>query len=399
MADGEVFRAAQGFLAQKGLPGWLIYDYRGSNPIFRQVVSPSGHVTRPCFLFIPAAGRPHLLSHHVDAGKFANTGVATVVYQSRETMVESLSRLLSGAPTVAMEYSPQNALPRVSKVDAGTVELVRGLGVEVVSSADLMQYATQRWAPEQLAGHRRAAAELGRIVNDAFLYTGAHLHEATTEFQVAEFIRARFRKAGLESPDGPIVALNYHASDPHYEPAPEGSSVIRQGDWLLIDLWAREANPPSSSGGQPSVYADITWVAYVGETAPAQHQEIFDIVIGARDTALRYLEESFRQGREVQGWQADGVARRYISDRGYGSFFTHRLGHSIGQEVHGDAVNLDGFETQDTRRIIPGIGFSIEPGIYLPEFGVRSEIDAYMSETGPYATSPVQREVVLIRGR
>jgi Xaa-Pro aminopeptidase len=416
MADGEVFGAAQGFLAQEGLPGWLIYDYRGSNPIFRQVVSPSGHVTRPCFLFIPAAGRPHLLLHHVDAGKFASTGVATVVYQSRKTMVESLARLLSGAPTVAMEYSPQNVLPRVSKVDAGTVELVRGLGIEVVSSADLMQYATQRWTPEQLAGHRRAAAELGRIVHDAFLYTGDHLDEAPTEFQVAEFIRARFREAGLESADGPIVAVNSHASDPHYEPAPEGSSVIRRGDWLLIDLWAREANPPPSpldvsdpgssplakgglEGGQRSVYADITWVAYVGEAAPARHQEIFDVVIGARDAALRYLEESFRQGAVVQGWQADGVARRYISDRGYGSFFTHRLGHSIGQEVHGDAVNLDGFETQDTRRIIPGIGFSIEPGIYLPEFGVRSEIDAYMSETGPYATSPVQREVVLIRGR
>lgn len=405
MADGEVFGAAQGFLAQEGLPGWLIYDYRDSNPIFKQVVGPSGHVTRPCFLFVPAAGQPHLLVHHVDAGKFADTGVSTVVYQSRETMVESLSRLLSGAPTVAMEYSSQNVLPRVSKVDAGTVELVRGLGVEVVSSADLMQYATQRWTPEQLDGHRRAAAELGRIVNDAFQYTGANLSESPTEFQVAEFIRARFREAGLESADGPIVAVNSHASDPHYEPAPQGSSAIRQGDWLLIDLWAKEANPPVSplgkggvEGGQRSVYADITWVAYVGEAAPARHQEIFDIVIGARDAALRYLEESFRQGRVVQGWQADGVARRYISDRGFGDFFTHRLGHSIGQEVHGDAVNLDGFETQDTRRIIPGIGFSIEPGIYLPEFGVRSEIDAYMSETGPYATSPVQREVVLIRG-
>ena len=320
-------------------------------------------------------------------------------------MVESLSRLLSGTPAVAMEYSPQNLLPRVSKVDAGTVELVRSLGVEVVSSADLMQYATQRWTPGQLAGHRRTAAELGRIVNEAFRYTGDHLGEAPTEFQVAEFIRARFRAAGLDSADGPIVAANSHASDPHYEPTPKGSSVVRQGDWLLIDLWAKEAEPSSShlgkgglDGGQRSVYADITWVAYVGEAVPARHQEIFDIVTGARDAALRYLEESFQQETVVQGWQADGVARRYISGRGYGDFFTHRLGHSIGQEVHGDAVNLDGFETQDTRRIIPGIGFSIEPGIYLPEFGVRSEIDAYMSETGPYATSPVQREVVLIRG-
>ena len=195
------------------------------------------------------------------------------------------------------------------------------------------------------------------------------------------------------------MAVNAHSSDPHYEPMEQGSSVIQAGDWLLIDLWARSVNSHSAplDNGQESVFADITWVAYVGDAVPPIHQEIFDIVIGARDAALAYLEDSFRQGLEVQGWQADAVARDYISAKGYGEYFTHRLGHSIGNEVHGDAVNLDGWETWDTRRIIPGIGFSIEPGIYLPEFGVRSEIDAYMSENGPYATSPVQREVVLIR--
>ena len=404
--------SAQDFLRREEIPGWLIYDYRQSNPIFRQVITPSGHVTRPCFLYVPSSSSAALLAHHVDAGKFSKPGVELRVYRHREEMVGQLTAMLSGVSAVAMEYSPQGVLPRVSRVDAGTIELVRSLGVEVLSSADLMQFVTQRWTPEQLADHKRSADTLGRIVNEAFQYVGAHLKQQVTEFQVAEFIRSRFKEEGLSSPDGPIVATNAHASDPHYEPEAEGSSVIRQGDWVLIDLWANAVTPLSKGGigqsspleqggiegGIESVYADITWVAYVGDSVPERQQEIFNIVTGARDAALKFLEDSFRQGASVQGWQADAVARSYIDERGYGQFFTHRLGHSIGYEVHGDAVNLDGFETQDTRRIIPGIGFSIEPGIYLPEFGVRSEIDAFMSETGPYATSPVQREVVLIRG-
>ena len=392
----QIIGEAQQFLTWEGIPGWLIYDYRHSNPIFRQVVTPSGHVTRPCFLFIPDSGPARLLTHHVDAGKFASeadgageTGLELLVYSSRQTLLDYLGQVLSGRSQVAMEYSAHNVLPRVSRVDAGTVELVRSLGPEVVSSADLMQYATQRWTPEQLAGHQRAAAKLGQIVNQAFQRIGERLADNVSEYEIAEFIRRRFQEEGLEAADGPIVSVNAHCSDPHYEPEAAGSSPIRPGDWVLIDLWAREATAES-------VYADITWTAYVGQQVPERQQQIFDIVIGARDAALQFLEDSFRQGEPVQGWQADGVARRYIEERGYGEYFTHRLGHSISYEVHGEAVNLDGFETHDTRRIIPGVGFSIEPGIYLPEFGVRSEIDAYMSETGPYATSPVQREVVLI---
>ena len=328
--------------------------------------------------------------HHVDAGRFIDSGVESVVYRHRDSLLEALKEVLNGVSSVAMEYSPQNALPRVSRVDAGTVELVRGLGVEVVSSADLMQHATQRWTPQQLEGHKSAAAKLGSIVNQAFDYIGTQLLEGASEYDVAEFIRRRFREEGLETADGPIVSINAHCSDPHYEPEPQGSSVIKAGDWVLIDLWAKE----NKAG---SVYADITWVAYVGDRAPQRHQEIFDIVAGARDASLGFLLESHRKGDTVQGWQADAVARDHITQRGYGEYFTHRLGHSIGYEVHSEAVNLDGFETHDTRPIIPGICFSIEPGIYLPEFGVRSEIDVFMSESGPYATSPVQREVVLIK--
>ena len=389
MANAQMIQDAQEFLANESVPGWLIYDYLGCNPVLAQVAPASGHVTRPVFLYVPADGSPTLLTHHVDAGKFLDSGVESVVYSSRATLESALQETLSGASAVAMEYSPRNSLPRVSRVDAGTVELVRSMGTDVVSSADLMQYATQRWSPEQLAGHRWAADVLGRIVNEAFGRIGQRLYDGVTEFEIAEFIRGRFREEGLVTADGPIVSTNAHCSDPHYEPAAEGSSVFAAGDWVLIDLWAREDTPGS-------VYADITWTAYVGDDPPERCREVFDIVLGARDAALAFLQDSHAAGDPIQGWQADDVARRYITDHGYGDYFTHRLGHSIYHTVHGEGVNLDNFETHDTRRIIPGVGFSIEPGIYLPEFGVRSEIDAYMSEDGPYASSPVQREIVLI---
>ncbi len=384
-----IYQSAQEFLVSEEIPGWLVYDYRGANPIFWQVVSSSGHVTRPCYFYLPASGGPTLLIHHVDAGKFADSGVELVVYSSRDTMLSALRSVLRDAGRVAMEYSPENVLPRVSRVDAGTIELVRSLGVEVVSSADLMQSATHRWSSAQLADHRSTAEKLGLIVNEAFSYAGDRLSQGVNEYEVAEFIRTRFAEESIASPDGPIVAVNANASDPHYEPSAQAHSPIRPGDWLLIDLWAKGTAPGS-------VYADITWCAYAGESVPARHQEIFDIVTGARDAALRFLEDRHREGTPVQGWQADRVAREFIADRGYRDYFTHRLGHSIGFEVHSEAVNLDGFETHDTRHIIPGVCFSVEPGIYLPEFGVRSEIDVFMSETGPYASSPVQREVVLL---
>jgi len=391
MEQQEIYSAAQEYLSQERIPGWLVYDYRQANPIFWLVISASGHVTRPCYFYLPAQGEPTLLVHHVDAGKFADSGVRVSVYSSRDSMLAALGGLLSGVSKVAMEYSPENTLPRVSRVDAGTVELVRSLGPEVVSSADLMQYATHQWTPEQLADHRVTADKLELIVNEAFAYAGEHLSEGINEFQVAECIRARFAEENIASPDGPIVAVNANASDPHYEPSADRHSAIKRGDWLLIDLWAKGTAPGS-------VYADITWVAYVGDSVPKRQQEIFDIVIGARDAALHYLEDAHNQGTSVLGWQADQVARDFIGSRGYGEYFTHRLGHSIGFEVHSETVNLDGFETHDTRSIIPGVCFSIEPGIYLPEFGVRSEIDVFMSADGPYASSPVQHEVVLIKG-
>ena len=207
---------------------------------------------------------------------------------------------------------------------------------------------------------------------------------------MAEFIRSRFREEGMEAPDGPIVAVNEHGADPHFDPTPANSHAITWGDWVLIDLWARME-------GAENMYADITWTGCVGDTVPSEHREVFEVVVGARDAAVAAIAGHFEQGRNPQGWEIDKVARDYIGDAGYGEYFSHRLGHSIGREVHGNAVNLDSWETHDTRRLIPGIVTSVEPGIYLPgKFGVRSEIDVYISEDGPVVTTAIQREPVMI---
>ena len=383
-------RNAQEHLSSEEIDGWLLYDYRGMNPIFADAVGAIANVTRPCWLWVPVSGSPRLLVSYVDQGRFEHLGIETVLWVSRSQMRDRLRELLRGARVVAMEYSLDGALPRVSWVDAGTVEMVRGLGVEVVSSADTVQYATQRWSAADLVSHREAAGRLDTIVQEAFRYIGEQLEARPTEYDVAEFIRSRFREEGMEAPDGPVVAVNEHGADPHFDPTPANSHVIAPGDWVLIDLWARME-------GEENMYADITWTGYVGDTVPSDHREVFDIVVGARDAAVAAIAAHFEQGRRPQGWEIDKVARDYVADAGYGERFSHRLGHSIGREVHGNAVNLDSWETHDTRRLMPGIATSVEPGIYLPgKFGVRSEIDVYISENGPVVTTAVQREPVMI---
>ncbi len=390
MPFSDVVEQAQEYMVGQGLAGWLLYDYRGMNPILWDTLGPVNHVTRPCWLWIPSQGAPRLLVSYVDQGRFSHLDIETALFVGRDDMVDRLKGLLSGAGTIAMEYSPGGALPRVSKVDAGTLEFVRGFGVEVVSSADLLQYATQRWDENQLQTHLVAARKLSVIVQQAFTYIGENLSGSPTEHDVAEFIRSRFSEEGLEVTDGPTVAVNEHASDPHFDPTPGNSTKIKKGDWVLIDLWTRLPDPDA-------MFGDITWTAYVGDTVPPRHQEVFDAVIGGRDAAVELMEQAFRDGRTLQGWELDKAARDYISGAGYGDYFNHRLGHSLGREVHSNAVNLDDWETHDTRPLIQGIAVTIEPGIYLPEFGVRSEIDIFVSENGPQVTTEMQRSVVLIQ--
>ena len=396
MTMEPVARQAREYMAQGGVDGWLVYDYRGMNPIFGDTVGNTNlsHVTRPVWLWIPTSGAPRMLVSFVDQSRFTHLGLDTTLFVNRRDMIAKLRAMLGathgGASRVAMEYTPEGALPRVSKVDGGTLEMVRSLGVEVVPSADILQYATQRWDAEQLESHRFAADALTRIVKEAFERIGERVDAGITEYDVAEFIRQRFLDAGMIVTDGPAVAVNEHASDPHFEPTPEASVRIQRGDWVLIDLWTRLPD-------DHAMFGDITWTAYVGDEVPARHQEVFDIVIGARDAAFAEMEAAFAAGRTLQGWELDKVARDYIEAAGYGEFFNHRLGHSLGREVHSNAVNLDSWETYDTRQLIPGIAVTIEPGIYVPEFGVRSEIDVFMAEDGPEVTTERQREVVLVR--
>ena len=390
MTMQQVVAQAQEFMRARGIGGWLLYDYRGLNPIFSDTVGTIGHVTRPVWLWIPNEGDAHMLVSFVDQSRFTHLGIDTTLFVNRVDMIAKLRDRIGAQSRIAMEYTPEGALPRVSKIDGGTLELVRGLGVEIMSSADLLQYATQRWDEAQLDSHKFAAEKLTQIVKEAFEHIGKTVDEGVTEFDVADFIRGRFTDEGLIVTDGPAVAVNSHASDPHFDPTPEASVTIRRGDWVLIDLWTRLPD-------DHAMFGDITWTAYVGEVVPAKHQEVFDVVVGSRDAALTEMERAFEEGRPLQGWELDKVARDYIAAAGYGEFFNHRLGHSLGREVHSNAVNLDSWETFDTRQLIPGIAVTIEPGIYIPEFGVRSEIDVFISEDGPVVTTEMQREIVLIR--
>jgi len=376
-------------VAEANVDGWLLYDFRHSNPLFWELLENDLHSTRRVFLYVTAGSTPALLVHQVDAGHFVRPGLTVVPYQKGEDLLTQLRCLLATAKRVAMEYSPMAALPTLSYIDGGTLELVRSLGVEVVPSAELAQAALCRLGPEDLTSHERAAAALGTIVKNAFDYIGRELSRGVDEWAVAEQIREQFAATGLETDSGPIVAVNGHAGDPHYQPSAAGSSPIRRGDWVLIDLWAKEP------GG---IYGDITWTAYVGNDPPKPFREVFALVTGARDTGVDLLRRETAAGRYPEGWEVDQIARQFIENAGFGSRFTHRLGHSLGQIVHGHGANLDGYETRDTRRLVPGLAFTIEPGVYLPEFGVRSEIDLYMEESGPRITTDIQREIVLIRG-
>ena len=386
----KIVNHAQEQLRTSDVGGWLLYDYMGMNSIFWDTVGPLQNVTRPCWLWIPKSGEPQLLVSYVDQGRFQHLGLDIKLWASRSQMISILKDMLAVSKSVAMEYSPSSELPRVSKVDAGTIELVRSLGVEIVSSADTLQYATQRWTDADLESHKLAASKLDMIVQEAFHLIGRQLNSPITEYDVASFIRERFVQEGLEVTDGPIVAVNAHAADPHFDPVGTDVFTIESGDWVLIDLWARML-------GEGNMFADITWVAFVGDRVPRRHQLVFDAVTGGRDAAVSALEQAFVEGKMVQGWEIDKVARDHIANCGFGKYFTHRLGHSLGHNVHSNAVNLDSFETRDTRRITSGLAVTVEPGIYIPgEFGVRSEIDVFVSDDGPCITTEVQRKVVLI---
>jgi len=383
-------RQARQYMAQNDIDGWLMYEFRNRNSIVEDIWGNLSNITRPYWVWIPVQNEPSILASLVDQGRFDLFQIECRWFSSRIEMIEKLQQMFLGANRISMEYSPDNTLPRISIVDAGTIELIRRLDVDILSSADLVQFSTQRWTHDQIDTHRNAAKCLDHIVHEAFDYVSKNIHSYLTEYDLAEFIRLRYDNYDLEYKDGPVVALNENSSYPHYEPSETGSKIIKRGDWLLIDLWGRLKNIDS-------MYADITWTAFVGENPSDKQQEIFSLVTGARDKALLHLKNAFDQNIVVKGWEMDRVAREFITSAGFGENFGHRLGHSLGRHVHGNAVNLDSWETFDTREIVPNLAVTIEPGIYLPEFGIRSEIDVFISEQGPQVTTEMQDHIFLIR--
>ena len=384
--------AIQAALGEERLDGWLFYDHHFRDAIaYRVLKVRPAMCTRRWYYLIPAVGEPAKLVHRIEMRNLDGLPGDRRVYSTWQEQREGLKQMLEGKRRVAMEYSALNDIPYVGLVDAGTVELVRSLGVEVISSADLVQLFEARWPAEALALH----LEAGKVVHEAVRHGFRVIREAVKagksigEYDVQQEIARLLDAKGLEADEPQLVAVNAHCSDPHYSPTSKTSSSIRAGDFVLLDLFAKRKAPGS-------VYFDITWTGFVGETVPKKFADVFDVVREARDAAIRRVRDARQQGRELRGYEVDDAARGVIRGHGYGDYFIHRTGHSIGEDVHGNGANMDNFETHDDRKIISGTCFSVEPGIYLPEFGVRSEVNVYVEERDARVTGEIQQSLVPI---
>lgn len=390
----ELITRIQAALRDLKVPAWLFYDFRGLDPLAVRILrfAPDYHATRRWFYLVPAEGEPTKLVHRIESSMLDHLPGKKEIYLEWPQLHSKLKAMLAGLPAVAMQYSGKNAIPYISRVDGGTVELVRSCPTEVLSSGDLVQRFESVWTPAQVEQHRSTARTLTSIVNEAFEKAAADVaaRGETNELEIQQFIWSRFEEEGWTADSPPIVAVNKNSANPHYQPVAEAYSTIRQGDFLLIDLWAKPKN-------SESVYADITWVAYFGSPLPGQMAEVFDVVRRARDRGVEFLGERIASGRQSEGWEVDDQVRKVIRDAGYGAFFVHRTGHNLGHEVHGNGVNFDNLETHDTRRVIPGIACTIEPGVYLEDFGVRSELNVYVSDKGPEVTTPPQESVLVLK--
>ena len=384
--------AVQAALRTERLDGWLLYDFRGSNPVARRLagLEDGGHMTtRRWFYLIPAVGQPRALVHKIERRTLAHLPGDTTVYAGREELEAGLARVLGGSARVAMEYSPRCAIPYVSRVDAGTVELVRDRGVDVVSSGDLIQQFEALWGAEGFRTHYAAAERLYRVKDRAFESIASRLRDGvpTTEHQIQSLMMEWFQAEGLTTDSAPIVAAQEHAGDPHYQPSATSSRPINRNEVVLLDLWGRMP-------GAHTVFGDISWVGFTGAEVPAPVTAAFSAVRNARDAAVSLIESAAAAGRDVRGWEADHAARTVLQDAGFGAAILHRTGHSLGEDLHGNGAHLDDYETRDERKLLPGTGFTIEPGLYFDTFGVRTEINIAWGPRGPEVTGPRQAAVV-----
>lgn len=383
--------AIQAALRERKFDAWLFYDHHHRDPIAYGVLGlrPDLMVTRRWFYLIPAEGEPAKLNHRIESGHLEGLPGSKRVYSSWQELAENLKAMVSPYKNVAMQYSPNNIIPYIGLVDAGTIEQIRSFGVNVVSSANLVAQFEAMLTEAQIATHFEARDAVDAITAEAFKEIGRRVRNGGThEYEIQQFIMECFRRENLETDDPPIVGVNAHSGDPHYEPRAEGSSPIKQGDFVLLDIWAKKNTPGA-------VYYDITWTGCVG-TPTERQQEIFRIVCNARDASVRTAKEAFAAKRKIHGWEVDDAARGTIAKAGFGQYFVHRTGHSIGVNVHANGANMDNLETKDDREIIPNTLFSVEPGIYLPEFGVRSEVNVLIHNSAAEVTGRVQQEIVTI---
>ena len=383
----------QSELKSQKLDGWLFFDHHQRDALAYRVLGLAARVpTRRWYYFIPAEGAPGGLVHNIEAGMLDTLPGAKARYSSWQEQVSGLRKLLGRSRRIAMQYSPECAIPYVSMVDAGTVELVRGMGVEVLTSADLIQHFEARWNADALASHLEAGELVDGIRRSAFEMIGERIQngQQVSEYEVQQFIRTAFEEAGLFTDHGPIVASNPNASNPHYEPLAQASAAIGKGDFVLIDMWAKLNNRPGA------VYYDITWTGVCDGKPTPEMQNIFAIVRDARDAAIDRVRNAVAAGEEIRGFEVDDAARGYIREKGFAQYFVHRTGHSIGEDVHGSGANMDNLETHDERKVIPWTCFSIEPGIYLPAFGVRSEVNVFVGDKEARVTGEIQRELISI---
>jgi Xaa-Pro aminopeptidase len=371
--------AIQQTLRRDGIDGWLFADFRGSDPLAAAILDlPAGHRSRRWFYYVPAQGHPTRIVHAIETGALDALPGRLQVYLPWQQLHELLRGVLAGAKKVAMQYSPKNNIPYVARVDAGTIDLIRSFGVEVVSSADLVSEFEATVSDRQLHSHRVAADRLGQIVQEAFgeLTIRVNRGQRTTELDIQKYLVDQFAASGLEADHPPIVAIDAHSADPHYAPTSATASEFKPGQFVLIDAWCKVS-------GVDTVYADITWTAWLGNDIPDRQRQVFRVVRDARDAAVKYMEETLAAERPLLGCDIDDACRKVIVDAGFGDKFIHRTGHSLHTSVHGNGANLDNLESRDDRRLLPRTLVTIEPGIYLPgEFGVRSEINVYVSENG-----------------
>ena len=384
--------AIQETLRTEGLDGWLLYDFHGSNPIAARLagLTNGAHMTtRRWYYLIPSSGSPRALVHAIEKHNLDALPGNKTIYAGRDQLDAGLTRLLKGVRRVAMEYSRECAIPYLSRVDAGTAEMIRLRGVEIVSSGDLVQRFEAAWSPAQLTTHQRASEALYRIKDRAFeaARRAVSRSERITEYDLQQQMVGWFEQEGLVSDSAPVVAVAANAGDPHYLPSADRAAGISADQVLLLDLWGKIAEPGA-------VFADITWVGFTGARVPDEPARAFDAIVRARDAAVALVEDAATTGRELHGWEVDRAARNVLERSGYGDHILHRTGHSLGESVHGNGVHMDDYETHDDRRILPGTGFTVEPGLYFDTFGVRTEINVFRGDEDALVTGPRQMELV-----